>query len=107
MKTRTHLGLIGLLLCGSCVLAVAQSPTVPSGPDHPGSSCPPGTGPNAPTIGKKEDKPLSDQLAESKGVICPPAGVDSEMRVRPPEGGAMRVIPPPGTPGGRPDAQPK
>jgi hypothetical protein len=107
MSTHTRFGLIGLLLCSSCMLAVAQSPTVPSGPDHPGSSCPPGTAPNAPTVGKKEDKPLSDQLAQSKGVICPPAGVDAEMRVRPPEGGTMRVIPPPGTPGGKQDAEPK
>ena len=96
-----------LLFFANCTIAVAQSPTVPQGADHPGSACPPGTGPNAPTIGKEQNKPLSDQLAQSKGVICPPAGVDAEMRVRPPEGGAMRVIPPPGTPGGKQDAQPK
>jgi hypothetical protein len=100
-------GLAAFLLGATCVLASAQSPTVPSGPDHPGSSCPPGSGPNAPTIGKKDSKPLSDQLAESKGVICPPAGIDSQMRIRPPEGGAMKVIPPPGTPGGNPNEQPK
>jgi hypothetical protein len=96
-----------LLVCASCTFAAAQAPTVPQGPDHPGSACPPGTGPNAPTVGKDQSKPLSDQLAESKGVICPPAGVDTEMRVTPPEGGAMRVIPPPGAPGGKQDAQPK
>jgi hypothetical protein len=58
-------------------------------------------------IGRESDKPLSDQLAASKGVICPPAGIDPQMQQRPPEGGVMKVIPPPGSPGGDPSIQPK
>ena len=50
---------------------------------------------------------LSDQLAESKGVICPPAGVDPGITAPPVGGGRMPVIPPPGTPGGDPYIQPK
>jgi hypothetical protein len=50
---------------------------------------------------------LSDKLAESKGVICPPTGVDPDIRVPPPGGGELRVIPPPGAPGGNPNVQPK
>lgn len=97
-----------LLLCAGGTVAAAQTTTVPQGTDHPGSACPPGTMQNAPTVGRKDDgKPLSDQLAQSKGVICPPAGVDPEMRQPPPEGGAMKVIPPPGSPGGNPNVQPK
>jgi hypothetical protein len=88
-------------------VANAQPVTVPLGQDHPGSACPPGVGANAPTVGRETTRPLSDQLAESKGVICPPAGVDPEIRVTPPEGGAIRVIPPPGSPGGNPSVQPK
>lgn len=99
--------LIALTFMAACEVATAQSPTVPQGADHPGGACPPGTGTNPPTVGKREDKPLSDQLAESKGVICPPAGIDPEMRQAPPEGGAMRVIPPPGLPGGNPGVQPR
>lgn len=100
--------LIALTFLTACEAAAAQSPTVPQGPDHPGSACPPGTGANPPTIGKQDtSKPLSDQLAESKGVICPPAGIDPDMRQAPPEGGAMKVIPPPGSPGGNPSIQPK
>ena len=98
--------LIWFLLIGAPA-AIAQPATVPQGADHPGSACPPGVGADAPTIGKETSKPLSDQLAESKGVICPPAGIDPEIRVRPPEGGALQVIPPPGSPGGDPAIQPR
>jgi hypothetical protein len=50
---------------------------------------------------------LSDQLSQSNGVICPPSGVDPKMAAPPREGGAMPVIPPPGTPGGDPNTVPK
>ena len=39
---------------------------------------------------------LSDKLARSNGVICPPAHVDSEIKAPTPPGGTMPVIPPPG-----------
>src|SRR5437016_8910264 len=42
---------------------------------------------------------LSDKLARSGGVICPPERVDPEIRQPTPPGGAMPVIPPPGSPG--------
>ena len=50
---------------------------------------------------------LSDKLARSGGVICPPRHVDSEIRQPTPPGGNMPVIPPPGSPGGDPSVQPK
>jgi len=50
---------------------------------------------------------LSEQLSESKGVICPPSGVDPGIAVPPVGGGRMPVIPPPGTPGGDPSLVPK
>jgi hypothetical protein len=50
---------------------------------------------------------LSDKLARSGGVICPPEHVDSEIRQPTPQGGNMPVIPPPGSPGGDQSAQPK
>jgi len=52
-------------------------------------------------------KSLSEQLARSDGVICPPAGVDPAITVPTPEGGRMPVIPPPGSPGGDPNLRPK
>ncbi len=50
---------------------------------------------------------LSDQLARSDGVICPPRHVDSEILAPTPPGGAIEVIPPPGSPGGDPTVRPK
>jgi hypothetical protein len=50
---------------------------------------------------------LSDKLARSGGVICPPEHVDPEIKQPTPPGGAMPVIPPPGSPGGDQSIQPK
>jgi hypothetical protein len=50
---------------------------------------------------------LSDELSRSKGVICPPAGIDPGISVPPVGGGVTPVIPPPGTPGGDPGLVPK
>jgi len=54
-----------------------------------------------------QDKTLSQKLAQSNGVICPPPTVDPGIRKPAPPGGPMPVIPPPGAPGGDPDVQPK
>ncbi len=53
------------------------------------------------------DTNLSDKLARSNGVICPPPRVDTEIQKTPPAGGAIEVVPPPGSPGGDPTVQPK
>ena len=50
---------------------------------------------------------LSNRLAQSDGVICPPPAVDPEMRLPTPETGNTPVIPPPGSPGGDPSIRPK
>jgi hypothetical protein len=51
---------------------------------------------------------LSDKLARSGGVICPPDQMDPEIKApTPPGGGSMPVIPPPGSPGGDRNVQPK
>jgi hypothetical protein len=60
------------------------------------------------TVGSNHEKErLSDRLAESDGVICPPEGIDPEIRAPTPETGRIRVIPPPGTRDGNPNAQSK
>jgi hypothetical protein len=62
--------------------------------------------PNGTTTGQSQ-APLGDKLAKSDGVLCPPAGVDPQMRAPAPETGNMPVIPPPGSPGGDPTIRPK
>lgn len=93
--------LLGTLSSGAA-RAEAAAP-----PQQPRAECPPGAGPNPPAVGRESNKTLSDQLAQSKGVICPPAGVDRDIEQKPPEGGTMKVIPPPGSPGGNQNVQPK
>jgi hypothetical protein len=97
----------GLLLLGTG-LAFAQTPpaqpkTTPAVPNTTTSTnCAQGgatTGSNGST--------LSDKLAQSNGVICPPATSDHGMQVAPPQGGALKVLPPPGTPGGDQKTIPK
>jgi hypothetical protein len=63
---------------------------------------------SADTSGKSTTgKSLSERLARSDGVICPPPGVDADIKAPTPEGGRMPVIPPPGSPGGDPNIRPK
>jgi hypothetical protein len=115
-----------LVSCG-LVLATAanaQAPLSPSSP--PGQTAPPaaqapsncaqmgpnGNGSTAPnrsagsTVGQSNEA-LGDKLARSDGTLCPPAGVDPEIRAPTPEGGNMPVIRPPGSPGGDPSVRPK
>lgn len=74
----------------------------PTRPDHDrGTLTPDGT-----TTGEARE-PLADKLAQSNGVLCPPSGVDPQMRAPTPDTGKMPVIPPPGSPGGDPNVRPK
>ena len=91
------------LLAGVFVCALAAAPAAAQKQSLPpvNPECPPGA--QAP----KPGEPLSDRLAQSKGVICPP-DVDPAMKVPPPESGSkMPVLPPPGTPGGERKPEPK
>ncbi|GAB1717164.1 MAG: hypothetical protein NTAFB05_22060 [Nitrobacter sp.] len=94
-------------------IAFAQAPpgappaTTPA-PSPNAGNCPPSdTAPPHGTTTGKPGEPLGDKLAKSDGVLCPPAGVDPEMRAPTPEGGNTPVIPPPGSPGGDPTVRPK
>jgi hypothetical protein len=55
---------------------------------------------------ERKHEPLGQKLKESNGVICPP-DIDQGMRAPTPDGGKTPVIPPPGSPGGNPNVQPK
>ena len=88
----------------SPLYAQNEPPTAPSTqPDCRSEATPP------PRAGEATPSPpLGDRLSESKGVICPPKGVDPGIVNKPPSTNApMPVIPPPGTRGGSPGAEPK
>jgi hypothetical protein len=91
------------------IAGVTAAPAQVAGNPAPerGAACPPDVKGEPPTVGGGSSQPLSDKLAQSKGVICPPSGVDPEIHIAPPDGGRLKVIPPPGTPGGDPSVQPK
>jgi hypothetical protein len=119
--TKNHALLISMLLvsAGSAFAQAPPSPstppqqTVPPAPERTGKCAAMENGahsgaaaPEGQTTGQAR-APLSDKLAQSDGVLCPPAGVDPEMHAPAPEAGKTPVIPPPGSPGGDPSVRPK
>ena len=107
------------LLFGAALLAMvsaagAQTPPTAKTPPQPtvlpsasqGGDCARRIGSDGATTGQSS-QPLADKLAKSDGVLCPPSGVDPEIRAPAPDVGTMPVIPPPGTPGGDPMVRPK
>jgi hypothetical protein len=95
-----------------------QTPAAPRGPmtsppftSHGPLNCPPGVDEQkAPAVGGETTGSggnLSRNLSESEGVVCPPAGVDAGIVEHPFPGGSLRVIPPPGSPGGDQSIRPK
>jgi hypothetical protein len=85
-------------------IAQSQSPPAPQLLEPGPKACPPDVRhpPRA-----SSDRPLGEQLAESKGVICPPANVDPDLIEKPPPTADKPVIRPPGSPGGNPNVVPK
>jgi hypothetical protein len=111
MNHPVALTVAALVLAGSVAHAQTTPPaqTAPpnAAPSMQGGCAPSGQGPSN-TVGTgQSDSNLSDKLASSNGVICPPAGVDPDMRKPAPGGGNIVVVPPPGGPGGDPKVIPK
>ena len=113
----TRLAVLGVLaanlLIGAVAAASAQSEAAPvrdpkaCAPDsgsHLDAPKPSGPQQSEGTTGAGES--LSERLARSDGVICPP-NVDPDIKAPTPDAGKMPVVPPPGSPGGDPSVQPK
>jgi hypothetical protein len=113
--------LLSCVLMAASGVASAQAPPAPATP--PAQTAPPparavncapmsptpqqgSVMPEGTTTGQRAE-PLSDKLARSDGVLCPPPGIDPEIRAPTPETGNTPVIPPPGSPGGDPTIRPK
>jgi hypothetical protein len=105
--------LIGVALLAPPDLANAQTPpsgkpaTPPEIMEPPNESTTPPPDPGAGDSQPKE--PLSKQLDQGDGVLEPPRGIDPEIKKPVPDDfkGKMPVIPPPGSPGGNPNVEPK
>jgi hypothetical protein len=116
------------LAAGTAAAQTQQSPITPDSRPSPNAAarappasrpdCPPGVDPDrAPTLGgpsgttgsgdNSSGDSLSSRLSYSRGVVCPPAGIDPDIVEPPPAGGVLNVVPPPGTPGGAPSPTPK
>jgi hypothetical protein len=108
--------LLFCLLMSASGMASAQAPPAPATP--PAQTAPPApvrtsdcapmpsrgaVWPEGTTTGQRAE-PLGDRLAKSNGVLCPPAGVDPEMRAPAPDVGNTPVVRPPG---GDPNLRPK
>jgi hypothetical protein len=74
---------------------------------HPDTQATVGKGNEVDVRDEGGKRSLSDKLARSGGVICPPEHVDPEIKQPTPPTGPMPVIPPPGSPGGDQSIQPK
>jgi len=87
--------------------ATAAAPTPEGCPARSATVVPPGTATTPGTTTATSQEPLGDKLARSDGVLCPPTGLDPEIRAPTPDVGKTPVIPPPGSPGGDPSIRPK
>jgi hypothetical protein len=112
---RVSAAIAGLLVTTAASYAQAP-PSAPQAPPVQGTvrcapAQPPAVGQGAApsqqqTTGQSRES-LSDRLAQSGGVMCPPTEHDQQMQKPPPEEGKTPVIPPPGSPGGDPTLRPK
>ncbi len=89
MVSATAKVLIALMTLSSADLTVAQAADA--------TGC---------TPQEQSNQTLSEKLDQTSGVICPP-DVDRGMKAPTPKTGSTPVIPPPGSPGGDPNIQPK
>jgi hypothetical protein len=116
-RNALFLSCVMLAASGSVFAQAPPSPTTPPAqtatPPARANNCAPmestsqgNIAPQGTTTGQRAE-PLGDKLARSDGVLCPPAGVDPEIRAPTPDTGNTPVIPPPGSPGGDPSVRPK
>jgi len=104
--------LLAMLLFGAGAAAQTRAPDAPAEATQPPlgrKACAEhnlqGQGDTHETQGRASPEgSLGEKLAQSGGVICPPEGLDPDIRAPAPNGGRTPVIPPP-SPGAGPPAQ--
>lgn len=100
MSTRPAIGILGMMLTAIAIPAFAQDAGKPAEPKLDPKACADSDRLTEGDTHESQDKgttgsDLSDKLARSDGVICPPPDVDPEIRAPAPGGGRTPVIPPP------------
>ncbi len=116
MLERSGCAAVLMLMLGASLPCAAQNvppPNAPPGSTVPQTRDPKACGPDQGSrTGSTSPRPLdgsetlSDKLAQTDGVICPP-NIDADIKAPTPQGGPMPVIPPPGSPGGDSSVRPK
>ncbi len=102
-----------LLTAGAALAVAVMSPVARSADNAAGTAVPSandGATTATPPATPDDGKSLSQKLDENNGVLVPPeAHIDEGIKVPVPDPnpGTMRVIPPPGSPGGDPSIKPK
>jgi hypothetical protein len=117
MRTRTAIALLLFTVTSASAQAPPANPQPAPAPSSQATvRCAPVQPPNAAEEGKavppgqttgQSREPLSDRLAQSDGVMCPPSNIDPQMHKDAPNEGRTPVLPPPGSPGGDPSLRPK
>src|SRR3979490_274800 len=109
MRTQNLAAVVATVEGLSIPTAQAQldRPVAPPALSQPSSPCPPSVGNNAPSNETTGSRTLSDQLSQSKVVICPPAGIDPGISVPPSGGGRTPALSAPGPPGRGPGIPPE
>jgi hypothetical protein len=105
MHHRLQCAAAAIMLLGAtapCAAQVTPAPQTPACADDQRLR----VGAAAPQPSEGSNQNLSDKLARTDGILCPP-NVDPEIKAPTPQGGKMPVIPPPGSPGGDPTVRPK
>jgi hypothetical protein len=106
MHRRLQCAAVAIILLGATAPCVAQVTPVPRNSPACTDDQRLRAGAAAPQPADGSNQNLSDKLARTDGVLCPP-DVDPDIKAPTPQGGTMPVIPPPGSPGGDPTVRPK
>ena len=101
MKFRATLLIVSLSLAGSGLAYAQATNCTPTQTDPQQGTLSPDSAASG-----RNPEPLSDRLARSGGVLCPPGGIDTEMRVPAPNTGTTPVLPPPGNSPADPSVRP-
>ena len=112
MKSHLAIAITAAMLLGPAALAqpngaLRDKACAPGAESHlKAPDTPTPATPRTPNATTGSGTSLSDKLAQSDGVLCPP-NVDPGIKAPTPEVGRMPIIPPPGSPGGDPNVRPK